>query len=382
MQSSWIDRFTRSFFWFGFAVFLSASIPHLAAYYRHFDPNATGWPDFAYWIISYLIAIVIDVTDLLVSIAVLKEINRGTPKRRLIGYWAFIVFVMALSWLVNWQYNIVYGTQVFARADSQQIFGVLVGSVNPIIGSAFQMLLLVYTAMAHKFAEKPVQKTAEQLRQEADELEQVAMQQARIDAVKKMQNDNKVDALIDSLGQAKERAKTLFSSNQNLAIVSTKTAANDEPETGVSHEQNEFKTAVYNQQNEFKNDGGNELNDQPEQDIPDPNSGEFVALPENLLSVLKTYPKIEALLSTGRPTFTLEEVSSATGYGVKLLANRVARGELKHPPRNDKRIVKASLLQWLNTTPAVRQNARHTGKIVAFKAGQDEENLEMVNSRP
>ncbi|MFL5705817.1 MAG: hypothetical protein ACJ8AG_23755, partial [Ktedonobacteraceae bacterium] len=204
MQSSWIDKFTRSFFWFGFAVFLSASIPHLAAYYRHFDPNATGWPDFAYWIISYLIAIVIDVTDLLVSIAVLKEINRGTPKRRLIGYWAFIVFVMALSWLVNWQYNIVYGTQAFARADSQQIFGILVGSVNPIIGSAFQMLLLVYTAMAHKFAEKPVKKTAEQLRQEADELEQVAMQQARIDAVKKMQNDNKVDALIDSLGQAKE----------------------------------------------------------------------------------------------------------------------------------------------------------------------------------
>jgi hypothetical protein len=381
MTTSWIDKFTRSFFWFGFAVFLSASIPHLAAYFRHFDPNATGWSDIANWIISYLIAVVIDVTDMLVSIAVLKEINRGTPKRRLIGYWAFIVFVMALSWFINWQYDIVYGTQAFARADSQQIFGVLVGSVNPIIGSAFQMLLLVYTAMAHKFAEKPVQKTAEQLRQEADELEQVAMQQARIDAVKKMQNDNKVDALIDSLGQAKERAKTLFSNNQNLAIESTKTEANDEPKTEVSDEQNEFKTEVSDEQNEFKNGGSNELNDQPEQEVPDPHSGEFVALHENILSVLKTYPKIEALLSTGRPTFTLEEVSSATGYGVKLLANRIASRELKHPSRNDKRISKASLLQWLNTAPAVRQNARNTGKIVAFKASQGEENLEMVNSR-
>jgi hypothetical protein len=226
-----------------------------------------------------------------------------------------------------------------------------------------------------------VKKTAEQLRQEADELEQVAMQQVRIDAVKKMQNDNRVDALIDSLGQAKERAKTLFSNNQNQAIESTKTEAKDEPKTEVSDEQNEFNNEVYNQQNELNNGGSNELNDQPEQEVPDPNSGEFVALHENILSVLKTYPKIEALLSTGRPTFTLEEVSSATGYGVKLLANRIAKGELKHPPRNDKRIVKASLLQWLKTAPAVRQNARNTGKIVAFKASQGEENLEMVNSR-
>src|SRR5260221_7340546 len=216
MTTSWIDRFTRSFFWFGFVVFLSASIPHIAAYYRHFDPNATDFTDTAAWVIGYLIAIVIDVTDVLVSIAVLKEINRGTKKRNLLGYWAFIVFVMMLSWLINWQYNIVYGTQAFAKAENIAIFGVLVGSVNPVIGSAFQLLLLVYTAMAHKFAEKPVQKTALQLRQEADELEQVAMQQARIDAVKKMQNDSKVEGLIDTIGQAKERAKELFSRDQSV----------------------------------------------------------------------------------------------------------------------------------------------------------------------
>lgn len=215
MQSSWIDKFTRSFFWFGFCVFLGASIPHIAAYYRHFDPNASGLTDTADWVIGYLIAIVIDVTDVLVSIAVLKALNSGARKRDLLGYWAFILFVMALSWLINWQYNIVYGTQAFAKADSQQIFGVLVGSVNPVIGSAFQLLLLVYTAMAHKFAEKPVQKTAEMLRQEADELEQVAMQQARIDAVKKMQNDNKVVGILDTIGQAKERAKQLFGNGQS-----------------------------------------------------------------------------------------------------------------------------------------------------------------------
>jgi len=230
MQSSLIDKFTRSFFWFGFCVFLGASIPHLAAYYRHFDPNATGWTDTADWTIGYLIAIVIDVTDVLVSIAVLKALNSGTKKRHLLGYWSFIVFVMALSWLINWQYNIVYQTDAFSKADSYQLFSVTVGSINPVIGSAFQLLLLVYTAMAHKFAEKPVQKTALQLRQEADELEQVAMQQARIDAVKKMQNDSKVGGLIDSLGQAKERAKMLFGSGQSVNAEVLTPDAVDAPE--------------------------------------------------------------------------------------------------------------------------------------------------------
>ncbi len=234
MQSTFIDKFTRFFFWFGFVVFLSASIPHLAAFYRHFDPNATpgSFEDITDWTIGYLIAIVIDVTDVLVSIAVLKEINRGTKKHHLLGYWAFILFVMALSWLINWQYNIVYQTNAFAKADGLQMFSfpVTVGTINPVVGSAFQLLLLVYTAMAHKFTVQPVKKTAEQLRQEADELEQVAMQQARIDAVKKMQSDNKVGGIFDSLGQAKERAKALLGNGQSANNEMLPADALDEPE--------------------------------------------------------------------------------------------------------------------------------------------------------
>ncbi len=342
------DKIVQKFFWFGFCVFLAASIPHIAAYYRHFDPNATGWVDIFDWCIAYLLAIVIDVTDVLVSIAVLKEINHGSPKRRLIGYWAFIVFVMGLSWFVNWQYNIVYGTQAFAKADSQHIFGVAIGAINPVIGSAFQLLLLVYTAMAHKFAAKPAHKTADQLKQEADELEQIAMQQARIAAVKKMQNENRVIGIFDSLGQAKEQAKALFSNSNS---------GQDEP----------LMPAATNAREE------------PGEEACEPISGENIAISDDVLDVLKTYPKIEALLSTGRPTFTLEEVNSATGHGVKLLANRLAKGELKHPSRNSRRITRESLLQWLKTaSAAVRRNGNRTGKVVAFKAGQSEEPLEMV----
>ncbi len=356
MQSTWMDKFTRAFFWFGFCVFLAASIPHIAAYYRHFDPNGGGFANSANWVISYLVAIVIDVTDVLVSIAVLKELNRGTPQRYLLGYWAFIVFVMALSWLINWQYNIVFVTQTFARADSQQIFGVAVGSLNPILGSAFQLLLLVYTAMAHKFAAKPVQKTAAQLRQEADELEQITLQQARIDAVKKLCSDNKVGGIFDSLGQAKERAKTLFGNDQQQAHAPARSSGVEMP---------------------VEEPGGEE----PEEEIGEPVSGENIIVSDDVLGVLKTYPKIEALLSTGRPTFSLQEVSAATGFGVKLLANRLAKGELKHPARNDMRITRESLLSWLKTAPAARQGGKQRGKVVAFKAGQGEGQLEMSGGR-
>jgi len=38
-----VERFTRGFFWFGYAVFLAASIPHIAAYFRHFDPATSVW---------------------------------------------------------------------------------------------------------------------------------------------------------------------------------------------------------------------------------------------------------------------------------------------------------------------------------------------------
>src|SRR5260221_5999500 len=284
MQSSLIDKFTRSFFWFGFVVFLSASIPHIAAYYRHFDPNATGWTDTANWVIGYLIAIVIDVTDVLVSIAVLKAINSGARKRDLIGYWSFILFVMSLSWLVNWQYDIVYQTNAFAKAESYQLFSVTVGSINPVIGSAFQLLLLVYTAMAHKFAEKPVQKTALQLRQEADELEKIAMQQARIDAVKKMQNDSKVGGLIDTIGQAKERAKELFSRGQN------------------EHQFKDNADPQLPQLETVKTPELEQVETASEVDIEDVQNEPQAEYPDDVLSVLVKFPKVQSWLTTSQRT--------------------------------------------------------------------------------
>jgi hypothetical protein len=79
--------------------------------------------------------------------------------------------------------------------------------------------------------------------------------------------------------------------------------------------------------------------------------------------------------------FSLAEVNSATGHGVKLLANRLAKGELKHPSRTDRRITRESLMLWLKAAPAPRQSRNQAGKVVAFKGSQGGEPLEKLNGR-
>src|SRR6266487_2673878 len=143
-MESRVDQLTRGFFWCGYGVFLLASIPHIAAYFRHFDPSATGLEDLFWWIIAYALAVVIDLSDVLISIAVMRAMTRGETFRQLWSFWSFICFIMTLSWFFNWQYNVVNRTHAFAAVDSQLIFDwITVGTINPVIWSAFQVLLLV-----------------------------------------------------------------------------------------------------------------------------------------------------------------------------------------------------------------------------------------------
>ncbi|HEX3642689.1 MAG TPA: hypothetical protein VHV10_15495, partial [Ktedonobacteraceae bacterium] len=121
-MESRIEKFTRAFFWVGYVVFLSASIPHVAAYFRHFDPiTQNHFEDISYWVIAVAIAVVIDVSDVLVSIAVIKAKANGATLKDTWLFWVFIFLIMALSWFFNWQYNVVFGTSQFQAVDSYTI---------------------------------------------------------------------------------------------------------------------------------------------------------------------------------------------------------------------------------------------------------------------
>lgn len=216
MKETLIERCTRIFFWCGYAVFLAASIPHIATYFRHFDPMNTSSDTF-YWIIGYALALVIDISDVLVSIAVIKAQANGARTRDLFGYWLFIGFITALSWMINWQYNVVFGSSQFHVVDVYTVFGLFtIGQLNPVIGSAFQLLLLVYTGMAHKFSQKSEyhEKSLDELRQEAAEAREKAGYVAVIREAHKTVTPSFLTKTKATLSELNDIRKEVFSSDE------------------------------------------------------------------------------------------------------------------------------------------------------------------------
>lgn len=255
-----IDKFAKGFFWFGYAVFLSASIPHIAAYFRHFDPNTQDvWQNGFYWTIAVLLAVVIDVSDVLVSIAVMRAQANGAKFKDTYGFWLFIVLIMALSWLFNWQYNVVFQSADFRTVDAYQIAGsnLTVGQINPILGSAFQLLLLVYTGMAHKFSQKPIERTLQELIAEANEAEQRAQYLARIDMVKRAESSRKWQARFEEIRQVKDEAIKTIKGQDEEASEDTKMPDEISPEAVVVESESSTLMEV-----------AGEVHNSPEMEVP------------------------------------------------------------------------------------------------------------------
>src|SRR5216683_2561961 len=112
--------FMKYFFWISFAVFLAASIPHVAYFFASFEPSQ-GPEGVWWWTVSYAIAISIDVT------------------------------VYLLSWAVNWAYSKqFYSVSMLNAAETAAPW---LTNVFPFMASAFPLLGIVYTMMAETISE-------------------------------------------------------------------------------------------------------------------------------------------------------------------------------------------------------------------------------------
>src|SRR5712692_11521509 len=217
-----IDTITRGAFWMAFAAFLGASIPHIAYFFRSFDP--IGGPEDRYWwAIAYAIAIGIDVTDFLLSMNVARLQRNKASWRVLFNRWLFIIGITAFSWFVNWEYNVQFSSGMLSKVAEVSLFGLLrVGDLNPVLASMFQVLSIAYTSMAESLAEKTVEKTAEELEAEADERERKAKAQARIDATK---NQSTASWLKGKIGVLREVKNEVIAREQNEPEQERDTAA-------------------------------------------------------------------------------------------------------------------------------------------------------------
>ena len=152
----------KYFFWIAFAVFLAASIPHVAYFFASFEP-AEGPTGVWWWVVSYAIAISIDVTVYLLSWTAFQRYRRYRTARAVWQHWLLIVMCTVFSWAVNWAYaKQFHSTTMLSAAESAAPW--LTG-VFPFMASAFPLLGIVYTMMAETISETSSEEKQERTQQ-------------------------------------------------------------------------------------------------------------------------------------------------------------------------------------------------------------------------
>lgn len=343
------------FFWVAFAAFLSASIPHVAWFFSVFEPvnGPEGW---LYWAVSYGIAISIDVTTFLLSMTVAGMAKQGKKKSLQVSVWLFIVALAMLSWWINGKYAIHF-EQAGVIAPSPvtlSFFGWWswhVQDMNPIIASCFQALAVAYTWIADKIAAGEKPKTAAELEAEANELEAVTVQKARIASIKRENIDS-------SLTGAMELGSTLFKKARNQ-FGKQKPAAEAIGENLNEAEEIDASMEVDTGEREAINRPSIPVSQDDEKSNQTPPDGQ-----ENTDPITSQYPALIGL--SGRDTIPIEKVAEMVGSDIKYVQSLRSKGTLKHAAKSNNLITVASLKTYLATRRKPRQ----------FRAPQ----LTMINS--
>ncbi|TMB88052.1 MAG: hypothetical protein E6J44_04285 [Chloroflexi bacterium] len=148
----------KYFFWIAFAVFLAASIPHVAYFFASFEPSQ-GPEGVWWWAVSYAIAISIDVTVYLLSWTAFQRYRRYRTPKAVWQHWLRIVMCTVFSWAVNWAYaKQFHSLTMLSSAESAAPW---LTSVFPFMASAFPLLGIVYTMMAETISETATEEKQE-----------------------------------------------------------------------------------------------------------------------------------------------------------------------------------------------------------------------------
>ena len=140
----------KYFFWIAFAVFLAASIPHVAYFFASFEPSQ-GPEGVWWWAVSYAIAISIDVTVYLLSWTAFQRYRRYRTAKAVWQHWLLIVMCTVFSWAVNWAYAKQFHSNIML--SSAETAAPWLVNVFPFMASAFPLLGIVYTMMAETITE-------------------------------------------------------------------------------------------------------------------------------------------------------------------------------------------------------------------------------------
>jgi hypothetical protein len=330
------------FFWFTFGAFLSPSVPHIAYVFRAWEPaGAVGAENVFWWVVSYAIAVSIDGTVIWLShTAAVSRREKTASGGYLFGLWSFILFLTGFSWLTNWMYakhNSGAASVALSGAITENIMGVQMATITPVMVSMFPVLAIMFTLMADKVVATKVL-TAQELQDEADRLEGLEAAQQRINAYKQRTKKSFIQVAKDTVIEAKDAVKEVRSAEPKNASV-LRPEANlpvviNEPITDEMPVQDEAQTVL-------------ESESQTEVD-------------NQLLGVLESYPEVSyEWLEKGRKTATLDEIINVTGHSRR----RLKKALLQRAPRNKNLILISSVLEYLKTAPKPEQREINTDEL-------------------
>ncbi|HEY7127364.1 MAG TPA: hypothetical protein VH540_25755 [Ktedonobacterales bacterium] len=149
----------RYFFWAAFAVFLAASIPHVAYFFHSFEPD-NPWS----WAVSYSIAISIDVTIYLLSWTAFQRFRRYRSWRAVWQHWLLILLCTLFSWAMNWAYSKQFHSATALSIAEQ--YAPWLSNIFPFLASSFPLLGIVYTMMAETITDADQQEHMEKLQRQ------------------------------------------------------------------------------------------------------------------------------------------------------------------------------------------------------------------------
>lgn len=289
--------------WTSEIVFLSASTPHIATYFYHFDNPTNFWSQVYAWSVGYGLALTLDGVSFVILMSLVVAIRYKRPMWLTSFLILALLVISSLSWFINWQYDLVFRSNTFAIADNVKVhvpfIHTTIGSLNPIIGGAFPFLSVLYALVAKA------------LEVDESELVKSAMTSEQFEAEKRRIRQEQE---LKSLKASGRNGKGLVTSTKEFFMGTSMSIQSDETTTPIeeAYDDNEDATPMQSDDNVV---------------ISSQSTSEFI------------------------PTrnISLESACEQIGCDMRTLKQLISKGKIKTHANSDKLVTKSSLDHYLIT---------------------------------
>lgn len=375
------DKWFSRFMWSTDIILLVASMPHIAAWFAHFDnPSTSNFLSELYaWGVGFGLAFAIDGVSFMLLLAMTRMIKSGKTKSWgvMTGLIFFMALIAALSWGINWQYNVVFASSTFAKADAITVYGTLtVGGINPIIGGAFPILMLAYALVA-----KAMQTEVKSIAAYSDEDFQQKLK--RIQQEKELKDAQKGKGIVARIGDGLAEAKQVYSNltqDENADELEEETDDESEEESEPElPEKKERNTGPLTQESEEGSNEKEEGNVGGNDEETNQETSGNLAIDPDTIQVVARYPKVAEMLSTKGTTVSVDDVANAFDVTPTLVRNRVKNGKIRKT-KNPEIVFKNAVISWAKSELLPRRKGKVIRLATARNSQKKTDEKQQVNA--